>query len=605
MRWLLPPTAWRSSSAGIRTPLSSRNRDAMVFALDDDAVEEAWKRMALDVDALTAALHILREKGAWTVSRRKREHDQQVARSAERLRDERDRMAESVGRFREALATAQQGRTNAIVLAAEMAKEVQAAEAGIGALRTAVAKERNLKETAKAESADLAKELRRSKAENAKLRGGLKGVGWNEIKTGETANRSVPQSTRRAVAVAAEEIVSCEREARDSRREAQESPPTSPDSPRARALQPAGVMEGAVLACAAPGAAGGGGAGAGDVVRLKRSALAACLTCPLCGRLLRDAATITECLHTCECSPFANLPVTGVRIIDHSIQYVRSKVFPKKQKVEALEVASPITSPIKRKERSLSLLSIHAPQVSVQKCLTKRRTKASGLRNISLHSKMRSSNITKKVGGWRPLGSHFKGAKNKRHLRSKSEDAKTTENKSDAPVDGTPTSQRKAKRQFTRRGNLEKRTGSKKLLVLKGKQKKMKPKANKKRKLQALWFYLVAAFDQKGQPPLPQVESKFLRIKDVDLPASFIQKYLLQKLNLSSEAEVDILCGGKPVSPGMTLHDLADCWLDKGQKGRVRSSVGTPAAGFVAKVFYGRSGVPVPETEGNQGLSRT
>nr|CAB3497852.1 unnamed protein product [Digitaria exilis] len=60
-------------------------------------------------------------------------------------------------------------------------------------------------------------------------------------------------------------------------------------------------MEGAVLACAAaaPGAAGGGGAGAGGV----RSAFAACLTCPLCGRLLRDAATITECLHTCECSP--------------------------------------------------------------------------------------------------------------------------------------------------------------------------------------------------------------------------------------------------------------------------------------------------------------
>lgn len=53
----------------------------------------------------------------------------------------------------------------------------------------------------------------------------------------------------------------------------------------------------------------------------------------------------------------------------------------------------------------------------------------------------------------------------------------------------------------------------------------------------------------------------------------------------------------------MTLHDLADCWLDKGQKGRVRSSVGTPAAGFIAKVFYGRSGASVPETEENRGLS--
>ena len=97
------------------------------------------------------------------------------------------------------------------------------------------------------------------------------------------------------------------------------------------------------------------------------------------------------------------------------------------------------------------------------------------------HTKLRGSNITKKVGGWRPLGSQFKAAKNKRSLRSKSEDVKMTENKSDDPVDET----------------LEKRTGSKKLLVLTGKQKNIKPKLpNKKRKLRALWFNLVAAFDQ-------------------------------------------------------------------------------------------------------------
>ena len=66
-------------------------------------------------------------------------------------------------------------------------------------------------------------------------------------------------------------------------------------------------MESTVLACEAPAGgaaaapgAGGGDGGAGDVVMLRRSSLAACLTCPLCGRLFRDAATITECLHTCE-----------------------------------------------------------------------------------------------------------------------------------------------------------------------------------------------------------------------------------------------------------------------------------------------------------------
>ncbi|WVZ60874.1 hypothetical protein U9M48_010836 [Paspalum notatum var. saurae] len=383
-------------------------------------------------------------------------------------------------------------------------------------------------------------------------------------------------------------------------------------------------MESAVLACEAPAAApgaGGGGGVRGVVVRRRRSSLAACLTCPLCGRLLRDAATITECLHTfcrkCISVEFINkelccCPVCSIDLgcapleklrADHSLQYVRSKVFPsKKQKAEAPEVASPITSPIKRKERSLSSLATHAPQASMQKCLTKRRTKVSCLPNLSLHSTLcGSSDITKKVGGWRPLGCQFRAAKNKRALRLKSEDVKATGKRTDDPVDVTPTNQEKTKKPFPRRGKLEKRAGSKKLLVLKGKQKKIKPKLpKKKRRLQALWFYLLAAFDQKGQPPLPQVPSKFLRIKDVDLPASFIQKYLAQKLNLSSESEVQILCGGKPVSPGITLHDLADCWLEKRPKGRVRSSVGTPATEFVLTVFYARSGAPLPEAENIQ-----
>jgi hypothetical protein len=35
-------------------------------------------------------------------------------------------------------------------------------------------------------------------------------------------------------------------------------------------------------------------------VMVKRGLLAACMTCPICNRLLRDATTISECLHTCE-----------------------------------------------------------------------------------------------------------------------------------------------------------------------------------------------------------------------------------------------------------------------------------------------------------------
>ena len=39
---------------------------------------------------------------------------------------------------------------------------------------------------------------------------------------------------------------------------------------------------------------------ANQVVRVRREAIAACMTCPLCNKLLRDATTISECLHTCE-----------------------------------------------------------------------------------------------------------------------------------------------------------------------------------------------------------------------------------------------------------------------------------------------------------------
>ncbi|KAG6527106.1 hypothetical protein ZIOFF_009199 [Zingiber officinale] len=41
-------------------------------------------------------------------------------------------------------------------------------------------------------------------------------------------------------------------------------------------------------------------AGPARVVKVKRKLVASCLTCPICNKLLRDATTISECLHTCE-----------------------------------------------------------------------------------------------------------------------------------------------------------------------------------------------------------------------------------------------------------------------------------------------------------------
>lgn len=39
----------------------------------------------------------------------------------------------------------------------------------------------------------------------------------------------------------------------------------------------------------------------GDMVaKVKKETVLACMNCPLCDKLLRDATTISECLHTCQ-----------------------------------------------------------------------------------------------------------------------------------------------------------------------------------------------------------------------------------------------------------------------------------------------------------------
>ncbi|KAG8389262.1 hypothetical protein BUALT_Bualt02G0210700 [Buddleja alternifolia] len=132
-----------------------------------------------------------------------------------------------------------------------------------------------------------------------------------------------------------------------------------------------------------------------QVVRVRREAIAPCMTCPLCHKLFRDATTIIECLHTfcrkciykklsdeeMECCPICNIDLGCVPLEklrpDHNLQDVRSKIFPyKRLKMKAPEVASPVTLPAKRKERSLSSLVVSTPRVSTQSGMTGRRSKS-------------------------------------------------------------------------------------------------------------------------------------------------------------------------------------------------------------------------------------
>ncbi|CAI0433883.1 unnamed protein product [Linum tenue] len=103
----------------------------------------------------------------------------------------------------------------------------------------------------------------------------------------------------------------------------------------------------------------------------------------------------------------------------------------------------------------------------------------------------------------------------------------------------------------------------------------------------AVWFSLVAS-EKRGDASLPQIPACYLRIKDGKMPVSFIQKYIVKKLELSSEAEVEIMCQGQPVVPTLQLHNLVDLWFRNASTKRVEVPVGSSARDFVMVLSYCR-----------------
>ncbi|MCD7451737.1 Polycomb group RING finger protein 5 [Datura stramonium] len=46
-----------------------------------------------------------------------------------------------------------------------------------------------------------------------------------------------------------------------------------------------------------------------------------------------------------------------------------------------------------------------------------------------------------------------------------------------------------------------------------------------------IWFTLVACDNQECPSPLPQISSRYIKIKDVNMPASYIKRYLAKKID--------------------------------------------------------------------------
>lgn len=426
-----------------------------------------------------------------------------------------------------------------------------------------------------------------------------------------------------------------------------------------------------------------------QVVKVKRETIAACMTCPLCNKIFREATTISECLHTfcrkciekmltdeeLECCPICNIdlgcaPLEKLRP-DHNLQDVRAKIFPsKRRRIKAPEVVPSVTLPQRRKERSLSSLVVSTPRVSTQTAMTGRRSK------VTARKKLRGSNfiIEKPVKKEEdsvedhPESSSSRETLNKftQNLKQNSSTAepsshsspgKETENGNEPWVGKVDlwkplnylveVANRSKSSKFTSQGSTVKSEPSHGLKIeghsckpkvkdhvqkSKGQNDKnnpdadlsesVKPKklrrnrkkkaggafgesrvnlqaildaanASQDRRINPIWFSLVASEDQEGAP-LPQISANYLRIKDGNVPVSFIQKYLTRKLNLISEDEVEIKCMGQSVVPTLQLNNLVELWLQTASTSqRVPATIGSSAKEFVMVLAYARK-VAVP-----------
>lgn len=94
----------------------------------------------------------------------------------------------------------------------------------------------------------------------------------------------------------------------------------------------------------------------------------------------------------------------------------------------------------------------------------------------------------------------------------------------------------------------------------------------------SVWFALHALQDQNGDRMLPQIQKNYLRIKDGTMTILVLKKYLVKKLGLNSDSEVEIMCKGEHLLPSLTLQYVRDViWLPnlKNEDDEISSSSST------------------------------
>ncbi|XP_040999693.1 E3 ubiquitin protein ligase DRIP2-like isoform X2 [Juglans microcarpa x Juglans regia] len=369
---------------------------------------------------------------------------------------------------------------------------------------------------------------------------------------------------------------------------------------------------------------------AGQVVKLQWEKLAVCMTCPLCNKLFKDATTISECLHTfCRKCIYKKLtseelnhcpvcnkdlgcaPLEKLRA-DHNVQDLRARIFPfVRKKANAPEVVPSVPFSGKRKERSLSPFRASIPRIkcAARKCLPLLEP------TLFVDEPVEKEGDDKKVGDHRLSFSSsetlHENLQNRRQVEaaSKTKSIKFTMhgmvvkpalpkakikghgNKSKGHGDDNGSMSAPSSLVKTRKfhGVRQRRAAVSEGLINIPGQALIDVDYKNDRRFSPIWFSLVASNDQEGDSPLPQISSCYLRVRDGSLPVSFIKKYLVKKLDLDSEAEVEILLRGQPIISTQQFHDLVDLWLQtKPMSERIQTSMGCSAKEFVIVLSYGR-----------------
>ncbi|KAL5566345.1 hypothetical protein UlMin_029509 [Ulmus minor] len=82
-----------------------------------------------------------------------------------------------------------------------------------------------------------------------------------------------------------------------------------------------------------------------------------------------------------------------------------------------------------------------------------------------------------------------------------------------------------------------------------------------------LWFTLRSSSSvnvREGEADLPQIPKAYIRVKDENVTVLMVKKYLVRKLGLSNEAQIEISCMGLKLLQSLTLKQVRDqVWLPK------------------------------------------